>query len=120
MDYAIDFAIVTGIAGGALGGYFAARSIWRLLARRSTYPRLVAVFVALGCLSAAPIGLLTAFVAGGTLGGGWGDYVLGTGGVPIGLAFGIATLLAAGLTVGAAVGGLVGYAVSLVRGALAT
>ncbi len=118
MEYAILFAILAGLAGGAFVGYLGARTVSRVLSRRSPHPRVVAGFVTVGFIAVIPEAFFLSFVVGGNLGGGSGAFIsesvgLGSIGVPLGLAVGIAAVLAGGLTASAAVGGLIGHAVSI-------
>jgi hypothetical protein len=119
VEYTINAAIVGGVVLGALIGYLAAHRIWRLIASRASHPRMVAAFVTVGYIAAAPMTFFLSFVIGGNLGGVWGEFFLGKVGVPVGLAIGIAVVLAVGLAIGAAIGGIIGYAVSLAKGKLA-
>jgi hypothetical protein len=118
MQHAIVFAILAGLVGGAVLGYLGARTVSRVLSRRSPNPRVVAGFITVGFIAVIPVAFFLSFVVGGNVGGGSGAFIsesvnLGSIGVPLGLAVGIAAVLAGGLTASAAVGGLVGYAVSI-------
>lgn len=126
MAYAVTFGIGVGLAGGALLGYLAARSMCRALVRKFEHRRMVIALVSCGFIVALPTTLFVAFVVGGNLGGGAGAFAsewvgLGSAGVPLGLALGIALFLAVGLSAGSALGAVLAYiAVILMRGKLAT
>jgi hypothetical protein len=109
-------AIWTATALGLIGGVALVYVIGSALARR--FPsRSLAVRLALaGAAIAVLPAFFLSFVVGGTLGGAWGEHLLGrigmrSSGVPVGLALGISLVFACVVLVGATVGVLLGKAV---------
>jgi len=114
MPFIFSIAIGMGLIAGSMLAYFVARPLILRVSRNSPAPNLVRRFGEFtGLLALLPAGFI-AFTAGGTLGGGLGELLLGQFGVPFGVPFGIAVVYAAILVPAALVGSLCGKLVALV------
>ena len=103
MINAVAVAIAVGLVAGTSLGYLGGKAA---MARLSCTPRMRAFGTVGGVIAIIPAFFLS-FVAGGSFGGAYGEALLGSIGIPIGLGFGIVTVLAVGITLAASVGALI-------------
>lgn len=104
MNISVPMATAAGLAIGAVAGYLTGKAA----AVRLGGKRIIYVLSAIGGAIALPPAAFLSVVAGGTLGGSYGEMAFGPAGVTVGLSLGIGLFLAVGLAFGAIVGALIG------------
>jgi hypothetical protein len=116
MKTVVIVSVVLGISCGAFLGTRLGVLAMRAVGRRFEVPSklLLACATAFGAVALVPSFFLS-IVAGGTVGGSWADYLVGAGGVPIGLGFGVCLVFAFGLAAAGALGSLLAAAITCVR-----
>ena len=100
----IFIATAFGLAAGSWLGYLGGNAVAKRLGGQQFLRSSAGLGAALTLLPTC----FVAFVVGGSLGGGYGEALLGSVGVPLGLGMGIAFVLAAGIVLGAFAGAMCG------------